>query len=467
MPSKKKIESITLNGSDRYMGGRIYYCNFNPSFSEKPSELQINVVSDNGVYQKPIINFQTSVKVKIGNLDLGDMYPYKYKNTYSSQGNILQVYFIDPSFILDKIYIGLNSKHGWTKKFEEDNTKMNGKTFAEYLGIPSPISSSSSSSSGTSSVTDEQFRLKKTNNFWILGRLFHPCDENKDNLIDHQEAFNVDPCDPCPSCPEDKYDNRCKELAYTTIFEVAYSFKDLIEAINEFKPKQGNSEITIEAPQGISSNSVKYTKFYRDHFGTLREVLTRWANDFGLNWYYDIVNKVIKFIDISSKEIQVPVGEIIGKYKTTKLISYEHEVSSENTVQRGVISWYERGGERKNSDCSKATTFVLSALYGADYLGNRTRSTPNGARINANTDCLGAVLRAYNPLLRDLFWMRKIYDITTSKKAMNYLVDFGEIDASSSSSSSSFGQLPGDEDTEKTNPKLILDENIRLFSINN
>ena len=451
--SKQKIKSITLNGSDRYMGGRIYYCNFNPSFSEKPSELQVNVISENGSYQKPAINFTTSVKAKIGDLDLGDMYPYKYKNRYSSQGNILEVYFIDPSLILDKIFIGLNSKHGWAKKLEADNAKMNSQTFAEWLGVPDPNKKDSSSSSSATSTKDEDnLMYKKTDNFWILGRLFHPCDENKDNLIDHQEAYNVDPCDPCPNCPEDKYDNRCKELAYTTIFEVAYSFKDLMDAIKKFQPKQGSVSINIEQPQ---LDQTKLTKFYRDYFGTLREVLTRWANDFGLNWYYDIKDKKIKFIDISTQEIQVKVNEIVNGYKAEKLISYEHEVTAENTFQRGAISWYERGGERKSSDCSKATTFVLSALYGTDYLGNRSRDTMKGDKINSNTDIVGSILRAYNPLLRDLFWTRKIYDITTSKKAMDYLMEFGQIDTSSSSSSLQLGQFPGDEDTDKQNKKIM------------
>jgi hypothetical protein len=461
MPSKIKVESITLNGSTKYMGGRIYYCNFNPSFSEKPNELQINVISDNGQYQTPSINFQTSVRAKIGNLDLGDMYPYKYKNTYSSQGNILQVSFIDPSFILDKIYIGLNSKHGWTDGFSTDMSAMNSQTFAEYLGVPSAESAegaegdegSSDNTTKTSTPSNTQLRKKKTDTFWILGRLFHPCDVNKDNLIDHQEAFNVDPCDPCPTCPEDKYDNRCKELAYTTIFEVAYSFKDLIDAINEFQPKQKSSTITIEAPTGVSSNPIKYEKFYRDYHGNLREVLTSWANDFGLNWYYDVMDKKIKFIDISTQEIQVPIDEIVNKYKSDRLISYEHEVSAENTYQRGAISWYERGGERKSANCSKATTVVLSALYGVDYLGNRSRDTVQGNQINSNTDIVGAILRAYNPLLRDLFWTRKIYGITKSSEAMKYLVDIGELNSSSSSSSTQLGEFP--EDGKKGDLRIL------------
>ena len=451
--SKIKVESITLNGNTQYMGGRIYYCNFSPSFSEKPSEVQINVINEKGSYQKPSINFQTSVKVKIGSLDLGDMYAYKYKNRYSSQGNVLEVNFIDPSFLLDKIFVGLNGKHGWTKKISEDMGVMSKKTFSEFLGIPSSSSSSSSSSSGSPNTATDIYE-KITDNFWIIGRQFHPCDENKDNFVSFDEAFNVDPCDQCPSCPEDKYDNRCAELSYTTIFEIGYSFKDLIEAFGKFKPKQGSTEITVEVPQGLlgEENKEKYEKFYRDYFGPLREVLTSWANDFGLNWFYDIKNKKVKFIDISTQEIQVPIDEVINTYKTDKLISYEHEVTAENTSQRGAISWYERGGERKSFSCDKATTVILSALYGADYLGNRERTTLNDKEINSNTDVVGSILRAYNPLLRDLFWLRTIYDMKTSSDMVQYIADFSATENSSSSSSLNFNE---DQEYVLANNKVI------------
>ena len=434
--SKIIVQSITLNGSTDYMGGRIYYCNFSPSFSEKPSEVQINVINEKGSYQKPSIDFQTAVKVKIGDLDLGNMFPYKYKNRYSSQGNVLEIYFIDPSLLLDKIFIGLIGKHGWTDTINAENAVMAQKTFSDYLGIPS--SSSSSSSSSLSSGTKTAVSQKITNNFWIIGRQFHPCDENKDNYISFDEAFNVDPCDPCPSCPEDKYENRCKELSYTTIFEIGYSFKDLVDAFETYKPKQGPTEIAIEIPAGIKSNKDKYEKFYRDHFGPLREVLTSWANEFGLNWFYDIADKKIKFIDISTQEIEVPVKDIIKSYEQNKLISYEHEVTAERTSQRGAIAWYERGGERKSFDCSKASTVVLSALYVTDYLGNRTRKVLNGGKtINSNTDCVGAILRAYNPLFRDLFWLRTIYGMKSSSDMIQYISDFSVTANSSSSSSSS------------------------------
>lgn len=459
--TKTKVESITLDGSNEYMGGKIYYCNFSPSFSEKPNEVQINVVNEKGSYQQPSINFVTPVKVKIGDLDLKDMYPYKYKNRYSSQGNILEIHFIDPSFVLDKIYIGLNGKHGWMKKIESEMGIMSQKNFVDYIDDINKSSSSSSSDdkkTKTIDITKEDTEKGKpstselyekiTENFWILGRQFHPCDENKDNLISFDEAFNVDPCDPCPSCPEDKYENRCKELSYTTIFEVAYSFKDLIDAFKAFKPKQGSTIIDIKIPEGLSADKDKYEKFYRDYFGPLREVLTSWANDFGLNWFYDMVNKQIRFIDISAKEIEVKVDSIISIYKQDRLISYDHEVSAESTKQRGAISWYERGGERKSFTCDKASTVVLSALYGADFLGNRTRKLLNGKKINSNTDCVGAILRAYNPLLRDLFWLTKIYDLSTSKETVKYLTDFSIIANSSSSSSSSSSSLSLDTDFE-------------------
>jgi hypothetical protein len=454
MSNKIKVQAITLNSSNQYMGGKIYFCSFSPNFSEKPSEVQVNVISDTGAYQKPNINFSASVKVKIGNLDLGDMYPYKYKNRYSSQGNILEVSFIDPSFILDKIFIGLMGKHGWSTSFSKEISERDKKTFSEALGIPS--SSSSSSSSGVGEGTDIYHRV--TDNFWLIGRQFHPCDENKDNVITHQEAYNVDPCDPCPSCPEDKYENRCQELAYTTIFEVGYSFQDLIDMIASFSIKQGSTTITLEVPTGLSADQLN--KFYRDYHGPLREVLTAWANDFGLNWYYDIKDKKIKFIDISSKEIQVDVKTTIAKYDKKSLISYDHEVSAENTSQRGAISWYERGGERKSADCSKANTVILSALYGADYLGNRSRTLLKGDDINSNTDIMGSILRAYNPLLRELFWQRAVYKMNKSSDLIDYINDFSIGIASNSSSSSSssvpFGSL-GDDNYEyqSSNNKIL------------
>ena len=437
--SKIKVANITLNGSNEYMGGKIYYCNFSPSFSEKPSEVQFNVINEAGSYQTPPLNLTTPVKVQIGSLNLGDMFPYKYKNRYSSQGTFLEINFIDPSFILDKIFVGLNGKHGWTKSMQDQRKKMDLKTFAEnQKPIPSASSSSSSSSSSSVEGGGEGFIYEQiTKNFLIIGRQFHPCDENKDNIITYDEKFNVDPCDPCKSCPEDKYEDRCKELAYTTIFESAYSFKDLEEAFELMAPKAGSVEIILEKPKGVSSDKKKYEEFYRDYFGTLREVLTAWANDFGLNWYYDMENKKIKFIDISTQEIKVDVKGIVDKYKDKTLISYDHEVSMENTNQRGAISWYERGGEKKSFDCSKATTVVLSALYGADYLGNRSRKTKRGDKINSNTDCMGAILKAYNPMLRDTFWLRTIYGFTQSSEMIPYLSDFSIKAASSSSSSTS------------------------------
>ena len=439
---KTKVEDITLNGINQYMGGKIYYCNFSPSFSEKPSEVQFNVVNEKGSYQTPNIKLNQAVQVKIGKLDLGDMFAYKYKNRYSSQGNFLEVTFIDPSFVLDKIFVGLNGKHGWTSGMAKQRSEMNEKTFAENQ---KPIaktkkeeeSSSSSSSSQVIPAADGAIYEKITDNFLIIGRQFHPCDEDKDNVVTYDEAFNVDPCDPCKSCPEDKYEDRCKELAYTTIFESAYSFKDLVEAFALMAPKVGSVNITLQVPEGISADSKKYEEFYRDYFGTLREVLTAWANDFGLNWYYDMLEKQIKFIDISTQEIKVQVDKVIDKYKDKTLISYDHEVSAENTNQRGAISWYERCGEKKSFDCSKATTVVLSALYGADYLGNRSRKLKNGEKINSNTDCMGSILKAYNPMLRDTFWLRTIYGFTKSSEMIPFLSDFSIKPASSSSSSAS------------------------------
>jgi hypothetical protein len=68
----------------------------------------------------------------------------------------------------------------------------------------------------------------------ILGRELHPCDVNKDGSLSSNEIKSYDPCDPCPNCPTDKYDknDRCDQLSYLKVFDVAYTFDELIDGLH-------------------------------------------------------------------------------------------------------------------------------------------------------------------------------------------------------------------------------------------
>jgi len=431
--SVKKITSITVGGSNKIFGGRIYNFNFQMAFSQKPCEVIINVVSDgSSTSTPPKLDLKTSQPIKMGSLDLGNFYPYKIKNASSTaNGTTMEVSFMDPSFVLDKIWIGLIGKHGWSNAYANDikNTATNyyakNKGYTDILGPDKDK---------TPWVNDKNNPIYEPNdsggsNLFLIGRLFHPCDVNKDNQISPKEDKNVDPCDPCPYCPEDKYETRCFELGQTKIFETAYSLKDLVDSWPKIK-FPNTVTIGIEAPSLVltAPNGDKpYEKYYRDYHGPLREVLTSWANDFGLFWYYDLTEKKIKFIDISSQTIKVDAGAVLGKYSTDTLVSYELEESLENTRKIASISWYEREGERKNFDCSKSQGLALSPLYAADLLGNRLRDNVkvgNGKtkRLNANSGAIGGILGAYYEPLRDVYWIRDVYDLTDANATASMIV---------------------------------------------
>jgi len=451
----KKVPSLKVGESDLLYNGKIYYFDYKFNFGDAPNILQVNVIEEKGNYSNPKIDFTEKKTVLLDSFDLGNMIAFKYKKRVSSQGNILEVYFIDETYVLDKIYIGLISKHGWSDAFDKNNDEHSKKTYEELIALrkwgekPKDWSSSSSS----------PFQ-RKNPNFYLIGRLFHPCDTNKDNLVDFDEATNFDYCDPCPACPEDKYETRCQELTYTQIFEVGYSLKDLEDMFKEKPVNVDGINITIDFEMikdvkvGTGGKSAK-EHFYRDYFGTLREVLTAWCNDFGLIWWYDPPNKKIKFLDVSQKEIELKSDEVINKYKDKKLIGYEMEKTAENTVKNAVISWYQRGGEKAEYTCEKATTVVLSALYGADFLGNRYRKTKRKTELNANHDVLGAVLGAYHPILRNAFWQRQAYDLRIAADYAEMIVDLTSSSSSSSSSIDGSSSSSGEDDEPEIDEKTI------------
>jgi hypothetical protein len=450
MSQEHKVPSISVGGSDQLYGGKIYYFDYKFNFGQGPNILQVNVINKDGNYNAPKPDMTEKKPVKLDNIDFGEMVVFKYKKRVSSQGNILEIYFVDATYILDKVFIGLTSRHGWLEAFNNQNKNFTEKTFEDLTELrnwgddPKKWSSSSS----------DPFQMKNKN-FYLIGRLFHPCDKNKDNLIDFDEATNFDHCDPCPSCPDDKYETRCQELSYTQIFEVGYSLKDMENMFKKDPVKVDGFEIKIDIGSirgGKSENGKDPIKdYYRNYSGSLREVLTAWCNDFGLVWWYDSPNKTIKFLDISSKEIKLDAAAEISKYKNSKLISYEQEKTAEATVQNGVISWYQRGGEKTSYTCEKASTVVLSALYGADYLGNKYRKVIGSEEaLNSNHDVLGSILGAYNPTLRNAFWQRQAYNLRKAEDYIPYVVDLSASGSSSSSSSSSvaLGENPNDNDDE-------------------
>ena len=117
----KDIAQVTVNGSNKYLNGYIYDVNYQPSIGKDPSRLTISLVSEDGNYANPSLTVKQASQISIGGLGL-NMYPVKYTKKESDQGKILQVEFVDGSFILDKFYVGLIKKH-WNLPRESINFK--------------------------------------------------------------------------------------------------------------------------------------------------------------------------------------------------------------------------------------------------------------------------------------------------------------------------------------------------------
>ena len=456
-----KVNPILVDGKNEINGGKIYNAELNIN-SNRVSEVKISVVassSDKYTFTSPSV--ASPKKITIGDLALNNMYNYKYSYKTSTNGSFLELYYKDWTWILDKYWVGLQGKHGWTKDYlialkdqayiDIDQATNLPKGYYERLdkrmkdireGKPPTIPSKQP----RSDIFEQQ------ENLLIIGRLFHPCDKDKNNVIDPKE-MGYDKCDPCPSCPDDKYDTKCFEYTETKIFETAYSFKDLIDFLPNVKFSNGVKDFTIKKPPGMPP--LEYTGYFRDYHGPLREVLTSWANDFGCTLYADITKPNFEMSFLDTKDLAVKENALKKTYEgyikdysqNNKLISYEKEETIENTIKLGSITWYEREGERKSFDCTKSQAISLSPLFGVDLIGNRYRGIKSAGEtkdVNADDDIASSVLGKYHPTFREAFWFRQVYGIKDQAAALSLMVDPDELSAALTPPEDLFGQQESD-----------------------
>lgn len=392
----KNIDTVTVNGSNKYLRGYIYDVNFQPSVGKEPSRLSISVINEDGVYSNPVLTIKQPSQIKIGSINL-NMYPIKYSKKESSQGKILEIEFIDGSFILEKIYVGLIKKH-WAIPPERIIFRQ-GRRIDTYY---------------------QPYTIEK--NLLILGRELHPCDINKDGKLDPSELKTaMDPCDPCPNCPTDKYDKeeKCDKLSYQKVFDVAYTFFELLDGIGAIAANSGVN-ISVEKPNIQQS---KIDKFLKSYTGSLKQVLDQWCSDLGLAVIFDPVDNKLFFKDLTAdvKLNESAINSIVDN-SNVKIISKDIEESMENTYSHGSISLYERNGETKPYTCEKSQSLVIPIVSDFDIQGERKRkvyAAQGRVDVDWRDDTTSAILATYSEEIREAFWMRYVYGITDSTQARN------------------------------------------------
>ena len=309
-----------------FYGGMPYSVSWEFNGGENASSLKVSVVNESGEYGDigRDLNFTNIVTITLGSFKFkGYLVSYDIEET--PEHRILNLQYLDQSSDLSRYYVGLHTRHG-------DKSADNIAT-----------------------------------NLILLGKEYHPCDNNFDSTVSYEELENptVEPCDPCPSMPTDKYKLACSpKLADYQIFEVYYTFNELVDYLN--------SLFTCNLPDEVNNT------FRAQHTGPLKSVLSAWCADLGLSFFWDPFYNTLNFIDRSSP-LSIPSISDIRSYGNVMDLKYGE--SKTNTFSRGYLGYFAKAGEKKSYTCKYDDSLsfqVLTPLHLADLF-----ETPGGSSAQA------------------------------------------------------------------------------------
>lgn len=302
----KTIPNVTINGRNDFANGYIYGCNFEMGFSENPTKVIFNLVPKDGAtnFSLPAVNLTSEYTLSIGGITFNKAVLIEVAEAISVGQKILNLTFMDGSYILDKVYVGLTNRH---KRITQQGTYN--------INVPAFCAGCN----GITSRIDVQITRK------LDGVPNAAADVSVDpksggHIIVGIEQFVEGQCD---------------------IPDVAYNFTSLIDGIRQ-------AGISI---QGVSDLNKNYMQSYT---GTLREVLSNWCSDFGLTFYWDFTSNQIKFLDLKAPVISI--RDIESQVRTTSCVPIESiniSKSLEGTYNQSIISYYLKASRSKNNTLTR------------------------------------------------------------------------------------------------------------------
>lgn len=323
----ERIPNLSINGrggsgNNPIFGGYIYSLDYEVRLgSEGASTVTTSIISPTGNYtiSPSDLNVTRVYNITVGkNLTLA-MYLKSYKIISSPSGKILELQFIDGSFVLDRTYIGLYKKHG--------------------------MNPSGDSAKNISVLTAGTQFGNLGNCLIIVGKEHHPCDRNYTGGFDSIKDLQ-DPCHPCNSDAREVANAalklvNCKEDVKYNIMPVSYNFTELITAL------QANG---FQLANAKDPNSF----YHADYVGELRSVLSSWCADFGWVFFWE-KGKII-FKDLRTViNVNANINDFCPNIEQT-----EEEYTLDGTIQTAVISNYTRPGKGKDTyECQDALHFVI------------------------------------------------------------------------------------------------------------
>lgn len=346
----KPIEDIKVNGANgEIFNHYIYGSNLELGFSESPTKLTLNIVSKQAQRQIPPvtfpINLTTSYSIDLGGFLLSKMYLYSYEKNDTVGQSVATLNFIDGSFILDKIFVGLINRHyqlgnGPEKSFivPVNCTTCDGRGLVKRNGT---------------------FKRKAANGVFVQGDA-----KSGGSIMLGQEQFVEGICD---------------------IPDVTYNFSMLKKGMSQFGIKTDIPDIN--------------PKYFQSYVGTLREVLSNWCADFGYTFYWDPKAGTLRNIDLKiPTDNTIAIKNIINSSNTSNglaLESYSESQSLEGTVDQKHISRYLRPARTKTIDLTSLQTRSFPCI--------------KPEKFNVNEEAITrAVLGKYNDNARTLYCMKNL-----------------------------------------------------------
>ena len=220
----------------------------------------------------------------------------------------------------------------------------------------------------------------------------------------------IDPCNGNDTVEDESINNLdCIKNRQYKILDVDYSFQELLIELSKYIPIK-------------NVPSIIGTTYRAQYTGSVRDVLSSWASDYGWTFFWD--GDGVSFVDLSTG---INIRDSGISYGCT-LEERVETISIEQNQAQINIAYFGQDGELKDYPCANKNTesarkVLLKPLTLEDVLVKNGTIDPfisNNYVTSMNFEKCAA-LSIYSELARDLFCLYYVYQITTAAAAEAYL----------------------------------------------
>lgn len=317
----QKIDEIYINGvKGMFAGGYIYSMKMDRGYSESPSKVTISIVLDSSTtksFSIPSTSIGTSYSIKVGSITLPRMYFISYSTSISVGQKTLNCDFIDESFQLDRVFVGLTNRHYPAQGSEQVSWAVQANCLscasADLVSVPASV-----------------IQTRQT-----LGLGGKNADSFGSLIVVGDEEFVEGSCD---------------------VPDVKYAFNDLKKVF------------PIKLLNFPSNSQIK-----QNYTGTLREVLSNWVSDFGGTFSYNPFLCQLEYISLTEPSnldnIKNYIESNFNSNSSLAISSYEYSETMEGTYSQRVGTFFLKPSRTTTSDFTYYSPITLECkkVFGANY----------------------------------------------------------------------------------------------------